>query len=412
MDMGKVVYITCKTPFGKGETFTLHEMVALKKAGVSLIIIPRNPSREVFHKEAEYVSEDTLWLPLLSLRMLMNTVVSFLRHPFQFLSIMKNVVRQSNGLLDTLKGIVVLPKALYVGEMLNKKGEVISHIHAHSTTTVSIMAYVIAKKLRVPWSFTLHTATIVNEKFARMFKAKLESAEFVRCIAEGTCTKLLALIGQEYEEKVRVVHLGVDCDAYEKKKERLIKERFIMVTPAELVPRKGHKYLIYACSLLIRRGITHFKCYFYGDGPLRKELQNLVEQENLRNFIALPGLLANEKLLGLYNSGKVDVVILPSINTSDGNFEGIPMALEEAMACGIPVISTNTGDISELIGDGSGIMVNEKDPEAIANAIETLIRDADFRREVGEKGRQKVINSFNSKVIAKQLAALFLGKVL
>jgi glycosyltransferase involved in cell wall biosynthesis len=405
--MGKVVYVTAKTPFGKGETFTLHEMVALKKKGVNLLIIPRNPSKEIFHKEAEFVKDDSLWLPPLSLTIVMNTMKFLLRSPTEFLRIVKDVVRQSCSLIDILKGLVVLPKSLYVAKLLKDANEDISHIHAHSTTTVSIMAHIIARKLGIPWSFTLHAATIVSQKYARMFKMKLKSAEFVRCIANGTRVKLVQLLGHEYECKVKLVYVGVDCDTYTTDKNEVTKEKFVMVTPAELVPRKGHRYLIEACSLLVKRGFTHFMCYFYGDGPLRGELQSLVERENLKGFVELPGLVANEKLLDMYRTGQVDVVILPSIVTDDGNFEGIPMALEEAMAYGIPVVSTNTGDIPELIGDGSGVMVKEKDPQALADAIERLLKDAEFRRELGERGRRKVVQVFSASKSAKELAQLF-----
>lgn len=406
--MGKVVYITAKTPFGKGETFTLHEMVALKKMGVNLLIIPRNPSREIFHKEAGFVKEDVLWLPFLSLTMVVNTIKFLMKSPIRFLRIVRDIVHQSGGFMDILKGIAVLPKSLYVAKLLKEKNEEISHIHANSTTTVSIIAHIIAGELGVPWSCTLHAATIVSQKYSRMFRMKLKSAELIRCIADGTRVKLLQLLGQDYARKVKLVYnMWVDCDTYSAEKKEVVKEKFIMVTPAELVPRKGHKYLIDACSLLVRRGITHFICYFFGDGPLRGKLQSLVERENLKGFIELPGPIANEKLFDMYRSGQVDVVVLPSIVTDDGNFEGIPVALEEAMACGIPVISTNTGDIPELIGDGSGVMVNEKDPQALADAIEKLLRDAEFRRELGERGRRKVVQVFNASKSAEELAKLF-----
>lgn len=405
--MGKVVYITAKTPFGKGEVFTLHEMVALKKIGVNLLIIPRNPSREIFHKEAEFVKEDVQWLPFLGLNIAVHTIKFVMESPIEFVRIVRDIVHQSYGFIDILKGIAVLPKSLYVAKLLKDKNEAISHVHANTTTTVSIIAYIIARELGVPWSCTLHTATIVNQKYTRMFQQKLRFAEFIRCIADGTRVKLLKLLGQDYEDKVKLVYLPVDCDIYSAEKKEVAKEKIILVTPAELVPRKGHKYLIDACSLLVRRGIMQFKCYFYGDGPLRGELQSLVERENLKGFIELPGPIANDKLFNMYRSGQADVLVLPSIVTDDGNFEGIPMALVEAMACGIPVISTNTGDIPELIGNGCGMMVNEKDPRALADAIEKLLKDGEFRQELGERGRRKVVQVFNASKSAEELARLF-----
>jgi colanic acid/amylovoran biosynthesis glycosyltransferase len=411
--MSKVVlYITAETPFGKGEVFTLHELVALKKRGIDLLIVPRNPSKEIFHKEAEYVKDNCLSLPFLNLEMVINTMKFLFKSPIEFISIAKNVIKQSHtNFIDILKSFAVIPKSLYVSKLLKEKGDNVCHVHANMTTTVSIMAYIIARELGVPWSCTLHAATNVKKKYLRMFKAKLQSAEFIRCISDGIRIKLLALLGQEYREKLKVLHVGVDCKSFDiidiNKKSKSINEKFIIVTPAALLPRKGHMYLIKACSLLLKRGIQNFYCYFYGEGPLRNKLKELIERENLENFIELPGSISNDKLFHLYINGKVDVVILPSIVTADQNFEGIPTALMEAMACGVPVISTNTGDIQELIGDGSGIMVKEKDPEALANAIELLMRDAEFRKDLAEKGRQKVLKNFNLESITKQLAILF-----
>jgi glycosyltransferase involved in cell wall biosynthesis len=110
----------------------------------------------------------------------------------------------------------------------------------------------------------------------------------------------------------------------------------------------------------------------------------------------------------MYKERIVDILILPSINTGNGEFEGIPVSLMEAMAFGIPVISTDTGGIPELIGDGSGIMVKEKDPEAIAVSIEKLMNDKPYYDFISERGRKKIERDFNVSIISKELLKLFL----
>ena len=101
------------------------------------------------------------------------------------------------------------------------------------------------------------------------------------------------------------------------------------------------------------------------------------------------------------------MVILPSITTDKGEHEGIPVTLMEAMAYGIPVISTKTGGIPELIGDGSGIMVEEKNAKAIADAIERLMLDRNFYHILSLKGREKILKEFSIKENAKNLLSLF-----
>ena len=103
----------------------------------------------------------------------------------------------------------------------------------------------------------------------------------------------------------------------------------------------------------------------------------------------------------------VSVVILPSINTKDGAHEGIPVSLMEAMAYGIPVISTNTGGIPELLGGGGGIMVEEKNPQLLADAILRIMNDKSLRIELSESGKKKIEEDFNLKKNAKRLVELF-----
>ena len=99
--------------------------------------------------------------------------------------------------------------------------------------------------------------------------------------------------------------------------------------------------------------------------------------------------------MGMYGNSEIDAVILPSIITSDKEREGIPVALMEAMAYSIPVISTDTGGIFELLADGAGIIVKERDSIALADAIECLIMNSEFAKETAVKGRQRITDVFN-----------------
>ena len=399
--MKKIVYITVQAPFGKGETFILNEMVALKRLGADLLVIPRNPSKEVFHKDAaESVINYTLRIPLVNIEIVTNLLVFLLSNPFTGFKVIIDIIFNSGNLKTIIKNLAVLPKALYLAKIL--KGINISHIHAHWGTTTSTIAYIISELTGTPWSLTLHRGDI-NER--NMLTAKAESARFVRCISEREKNRFLKIVGREYRDKVKVIHIGVDCDTVVQAPSGK-REKCIIVTPAYLYPVKGHKYLIDACSILMDRGVK-FKCYFYGDGFLRQELETRIEKEHLNEFIEMPGIIPYEELMEMYRAGKVDVVVLPSINTDDGTHEGIPVSLMEAMSYGIPVISTNTGSIPELIGDENGIMVREKDGEAIADAIESLILDESYYNWIGNRGRLKIVRDFNLRANAEKLRMLY-----
>jgi glycosyltransferase involved in cell wall biosynthesis len=171
---------------------------------------------------------------------------------------------------------------------------------------------------------------------------------------------------------------------------------FTIICPANLVPKKGLRYLIEACRLVADEGIK-FKCLIAGDGPLENELKSLVTSLKLESYVKFLGRVQHDRLIGMYENSEVDLVALPSIITQDGEKEGIPVALMEAMAHGIPVISTNTGGIPELLRD-AGIVIHEKDSNAIARAIEVLMNDSSFYKELQKLGKNKIKREFNLSI--------------
>ena len=399
----RIAYITAQAPWGRGETFIIDEMLALKEAGVELLIIPRNPTREVFHQEARVFLENAVWLPLINPKIIGFFLISPLAKP-RLWKIMGAIFRHSRTWRILAKNLAVVPKGVYVAYFLKKKR--VEHIHAHWGSTTATMAYITSQLTGIPWSFTLHRWDI---KENNMLRKKVASAKFVRCISEHGKNELLRMIGKNYKEKIKVIHIGVEVPkkipGYKGKKSNL--RKFTAATPANLLEVKGHKYLIEACSILINRGVRNFQCIFYGEGPMRAKLEALIKGKGLDDYIKMLGAISREKLIMKYKNREIDVVILLSIITKSGEHEGIPVALMEAMAYGIPVISTNTGGIPELIGDGSGIMVEEKNTMEIADAIEKLMFDKNLYRMLSFRGREKVLKEFNIKKNVRNLLSLF-----
>jgi glycosyltransferase involved in cell wall biosynthesis len=395
----KIVYITAQTPWGRGETFILEEALELKRQGIDLLIIPRNPPKEFFHKEGEEVLENAIWLPLINFKI----IIVFLKKLFTTISswkILWDVIDHSRNPLIFIKNLTIFPKGVFIAEMIKKEN--ISHIHAHWGSTTSTMAYIVSRLTNIPWSFTLHRWDI---KENNMLKEKVKSARFIRCISENGKKELFQIIGKDYQEKIKVVHMGVKVpkEFSELKKP---KDFFTIITPANLVEVKGHKYLIEACLNLVKQGIKNFQCIFYGKGPLRNHLENLVKDRYLTNYIKIQNPIPHEDLMRLYKKRNIDIVILPSITTDKGEHEGIPVALMEAMAYGIPVVSTNTGGIPELLSNGAGITVEQKSPEKLAEAIIKIMKDTDFKKELSKNGFQKIKEDFNIEKNTKILLEL------
>jgi len=376
-------------------------MLFLKNVGVNLVIIPRNPPRKVFHKEGVLLLREAIWLPLINSKILFNFIIALISRP-KVWELFVNIIKKSRSINIILKNMAVFPKAIYLANILKRKN--VDHIHAHWGSTTSTMALVISEMTDIPWSMTLHRWDI---KENNLLELKAEKAKFIRCISENGKQEVLGIVGKELENKVKVLHLGVSIPNLQGNGCYFVHNDFIIACPANIIPVKGHRYLIEACALIKKRGIENFKCLIIGDGYLEKELKAKVKEFLLENHIIFMGRLPNEKIIEMYSNYQVDVVVLPSIVTKDGEKEGIPVSLMEAMAHRIPVISTNTGSIPELLGNGAGVLVSPESSQEIADSICKLMQDENFRREIASAGYKKIEESFNNIENIKELISMF-----
>jgi len=404
--MGKVVYVTSQIPYGNGEVWAINEMSALIDAGLDLIVVPRTGSGDVLHTAALQLLPRTMKVPFINAKILKTLMITLLGSPIEFVKIISWIGRQSNTWLDLLKGIVVMPKSLFLARLLRDQG--ISHIHAYSTTSVAVVAQILARLLQVPWSFTLHSSSIIHQGYRKSLHAHLESARFVRVISRKIADSLIHFIGSAYSSKIKVVHLGVPC-RNAAPIPTVNKEKFAIGTPGGLLPHKGHEYALRASRLLLDQGISNFTWYFYGEGDLRTSLTAQINSMGLTSFIKLEGMIDNKELMRLYGIGEIDIVVLPSIE-ANGIHEGIPVSLMEAMSFGIPVIATDCGGILELIGNGAGIAVPQRDERAIAEAILRLMNDRNYFYRQAERGKEKIANEFNIGKSAHHLVQLYLSE--
>lgn len=399
--MSKIAYITVNSPFGPQETFILSELLELRRSGVDLLILPRDRAKKLFHEQAKVLLDDTAATPRLSFTALWEFLKFGMLRPRSCMRLLSGVVLKSRNLMIALKNLAVLPKAVYLAAQLPKDS--VSHIHAHWASTTATMAYVMSGIMNIPWSFTAHRWDIAENNLLR---EKCRSASFVRVISEKGRRELIDIVQDpSLTEKICVIHMGVPAPEDESATPPG-SGLFSLVCPANLVAVKGHRYLIEACRALAEDRVR-FDCLLAGDGPLGKDLKDLVRGYGLEGQVRFIGRQSQESLLNMYRSGAVHAVVLPSIVTEEGEKEGIPVALMEAMSYGIPVIATNTGAIPELIGDGSGIMVEEKNPRALAAAIKTLMEDRAYGMHIGGMGRKKIRREFNASRISAELASAY-----
>lgn len=398
----KIVYITSHFPFGKSETWAINEINSLLELGNEIIIIPRTGKGKIINKDAIKFIPNLIDLPFFNFTIFIFLIKAIFLNPFKFIKLLTEIIKQSNSVIDFIKGIIILPKSLFLAN--NLKNTKINHIHAFSTTTTSVMAFIISSILKVPWSYTIHSSSKLISKNKRSILFHSMSATTCRTISDMTANDLSRFIGPSLSKKVAMVHLGVSITDFINKKS-IINDKFIIVTPGELKVHKGHVYALEAAKLLIDKGLINFNWFFYGSGPLLNELKKKVEELNLINHCYFPGIIDHDQLLKKYKDNKVDIVVSSSISLSDV-FEGIPVSLMEAMSYEIPVIATDCGGTSELVDGKSGILVNQKDSEVIANAIFELTNKPEYRIKIGKNGRNKIKQNFDTLKNANDLIKL------
>jgi colanic acid/amylovoran biosynthesis glycosyltransferase len=178
-----------------------------------------------------------------------------------------------------------------------------------------------------------------------------------------------------------------------------------VLTVGRLIEKKGLEYALRAMRLVIEREMN--VCYeIIGDGPLKPTLERHIDELNLASIVTLWG--ARDIDFVRQRIADSHLFLLPSVTAADGDEEGVPVSLMEAQASGLPVLSTRHSGIPELVADGeSGILVPERDAEALAAALVRLIENPEPWDRMGREGRKIVERRFNSTTLARDLVQLY-----
>jgi len=147
-----------------------------------------------------------------------------------------------------------------------------------------------------------------------------------------------------------------------------------------------------------------------GDGVLRSHLESFAQSFGLQNSVKFLGTLGHDELLRIYEEVPVSAAVLASTDLGRGVHEGIPVALMEAMAYGIPVVATSAGGTPELVRPGTGLLVPPADPLALAAALQTLLQDRMLLRQIGERGREHVREIHDIARVTSELARVLSGQ--
>jgi glycosyltransferase involved in cell wall biosynthesis len=385
------------------ETFILREMVELAKLGWPIEVFSiRHPREPVVHSEARWLEPRVHypgWQPVLS-----GNLGLLARRPDLWARLLAATIGGTACSPEILaKSLVVFPIAVGWARQMQQLG--IRHIHAHFGTYPALAALLAAESQGIGFSFTVHAHDLYADNV--MLAEKVKRARFVITISEFNHQRLCALVGSDTANRVHVVRCGVNVGTYDFRPRRSGSGRRSLLSVAALREYKGLAYLIRACDLL-RSTAPHesFVCRIVGDGPERGALERLIRELRVEECVRLMGACEQHVVKDLL--AEADTFVLPSVVARNGYMDGIPVALMEAMASGVPVIASQLSGIPELVRDrDTGLLVLPNDVEAIRDAILCCWREPEAATQRATRARTLVEREYNLETNTRELARAY-----
>jgi colanic acid/amylovoran biosynthesis glycosyltransferase len=293
-----------------------------------------------------------------------------------------------------------LYQAVYVGLRLQEMG--IRHVHAHFAGMAARTAYWIARFFPVTSSFTAHANDIFAPRDFEIGLDKLVDAARIIVTVTDYAARFLRERSPSRADRIYRVYNGLNLAEFGRTD--FSSTPPLIVAVGRLIAKKGFADLIRACGLLAEGG-KPFQCEIVGEGPLENELRAQIEQLNLQNRVALSGAKPQREVRQRFAAASV--FVLPSVVDPDGGIDNLPTVIMEAMATGLPVISTDIGGIPEMVIENeTGFLVQPGNALALAETIEKVISDRPLAQRLGQAGYERAQRLFSIEKNVRDLCAL------
>jgi glycosyltransferase involved in cell wall biosynthesis len=387
MTVQRVLYVVSLFPCWS-ETFIVREIHELIARGTDVRILSlKHPSESLVQTDAQALLGRVIYPPsgwALLARTLKEAAASPLRSLRELVGLSPLLLRDP---VAWAKSVVVWWRTLAsLGEVRRLRVE---HIHAHWATYPSTSALWIADRTGLRFSFTAHAHDIfVND---HLIRHKLERAAFGVTISSFNRHYMAERFSAAAQTSMRVIHCGVPtqrirCDVGGRTPGRIL-------SVGRLDPIKGFEQLIDACAKLAEQGVA-FECHIVGEGPLQTALEQRIRRWGLEGRVLLLGARPQEQVQAAMRDASV--FALACVVTPQGDRDGIPVALMEAMAGGLPVVSTEVSGIPELVIDGvTGRLVAAGDAQALADALAQQLVDTSKAHQMALAARAHVEREFD-----------------
>ncbi|MFP4350225.1 MAG: glycosyltransferase [Desulfococcaceae bacterium] len=389
------------------EAFISNEILLLEKLGFSIRIFSMRHPREAFtHESVKRIRAEADYLP--------HELLRFLPRLFyhNFLLALKTPRAYGRALRMAFERFLrsrksaTLKHLLQAGYLVHRflPGRGVVHLHAHFAHSPSSVALFASLLSGLPFSFTAHAKDIYTSNPDQL-REKIALARFVVTCTDYNRDYLENLAVSKSTSIYRVYH-GIDMDLFSADSEESPPtEPYRMLTVARLVPKKGLPTVYRALRKLKDRGLK-FQHDLIGDGDDRDPILDLIRKLGLENDCRWLGTLPHEKVLDRYR--QADLFVLGCEIAPNGDRDGIPNVLIEAMAMGVPAVATRVSALPELIRNGeTGLLVPPRQPDALADAIMRLLTDTDLRERMIPAAREFVKREFDNGRLIQDLAGIY-----
>jgi colanic acid/amylovoran biosynthesis glycosyltransferase len=393
-----VLYVASRFP-KVTETFVVNEWLALSGRFQMELAALRRTREAPVHPESRRAMARVRFLHAFQPRTVAAHLVWIARRPRAYLSVLADLLRGSlrGSLPEAAKATVVFAEAVALARIAVRDRA--AHVHAHFANHPATAAWVVHRLTGIPFSFTAHA----NDLFTGppLLEHTAADARFVIAISEYNRRLLLDRCPSA---RVEVVHCGVDAERYAPKPLDA-RDRNRVVCVASLSSKKGHVHLIDALALLAEAHPS-IALDLVGDGPERDNIVGRARDRGVADRVRLQGARSSEDVRAAL--ARARMFALPSVRLRSGRMEGIPVALMEAMASGVPVIASRLSGIPELVEDGvTGLLVPPGNPLALAVAMARILEDDVLAAELARSARELVERSFSLAGETQRLGDLF-----
>jgi glycosyltransferase involved in cell wall biosynthesis len=384
------------------ETFILNEVIALEQMGARLRIFSlKNPKDEPIHTKVGqvrapvkclYIGNNRAAARAANLRCFLRRPVRYCRTFLQAVSYRRRVyVRR-------------FIQAGHLADILHR--EPVNHLHAHFANDPALVAMFTHRLTGISFSFTAHAKDIYVKTPPALLRTEAQEAKAVITCTEYNRKYLVDQVGLTSNGKLHCIYHGLDLSQFQFQLPRLSQPGPpTILSVARLVEKKGLNDLIAAADILRSRG-RYFQVEIIGEGPLHQSLETQIKQLDLSGHVRLLGSQPHDSVCRAYE--RASVFALPCIVAADGDRDGIPNVLPEAMACGVPVVATPVSGIPEMIeSEQQGLLVPPNDPANLADALERLLTQPELCGRLARAARQRVVNHFSLERGSTRLLALF-----